>query len=176
MRYFSLFLLAFFGFQSKSQTPINLDSTYMYSSNGNKVLIKDSLFNDSSDKYIIIYNSVNCKGCIEKINHSIDSLLLRDSLAKIYTFTTTKGTQKHQLGFEVERIKETIKKSQFIFFDPIVQSGLFDIKYSDSGIFNQFKIDITPCIIRYRGGQLVYYSYKDLFPSKYVYNSGWCNE
>ena len=177
MRYFNLLLLLMlFEFYGQSQAVVKLDSTYLYSSNGERVLIRDSIIFDSTDKYIVIYNSVNCKGCVDKISLSLDSINKKDSLSKIYIFTTAKGLKKYQLSYESESILERINNVNSVFFDPIIQDGLFDIKYSDSGVFKQFNIEITPCVIVYKKGKIIYYPYQELFPSKNSYNDSWCKD
>lgn len=164
-----LLLLSICSFSQKDS--ISLDSVSLFNKRANRITLSDSL-KDSITSYVIFYNNVNCKDCVVEIDSTLVQLKRGNPNVSVYVITTVEMLKSYLTKSSFYRTKKKFKSYDNIFFEVIKSEGLFEKTYLPNSIFQQFNIEITPCILKSNNGKLTFYPYREIFPSK-SYSTHW---
>jgi hypothetical protein len=162
-------LLSFYSFSQEDT--IELDSTSLFNKQANMINLTDSL-KDLSVAYIVFFNNVNCKECIVEIDSTLIQLKRGNPNVKVYILTTVGVLKSYSTKSSFNRAKKKFNSSDNIFFEVVKSEGLFEKTYLPNSIFQFYNIEITPCILKSINGELTFYPYREIFPSK-SYSTHW---
>ena len=145
----------------KGEKKANQKPIYLSNIEAKTINLSDTLFVNNHDKYVVIYNSTNCKDCFKQI----DKTLLEGKFKKnkVFVITTISRLDTYSTKYKKKLALEKIPSANNVFFELAQQEGLFEYTYPDTGIFRKYNIDVTPSILRYKDGKLEYFPYESIF-------------
>ena len=91
---------------------------------------------------------------------------------KVFIVTTIEQLKSYSARSSFNRTKKKFSCYDNIFFEVVTSEGLFEKTYLPNSLFQQLKIEITPCILKSNQGKVTFYPYREIFPSK-SYSTHW---
>jgi stress response protein SCP2 len=143
----------------------------LYNKQASIISLTDSL-RDSSAIYIVFYNNINCKECIVEIDSTLTQLKRENKNVKVYVITTVGVLKSYLTKSSFNKTKKKFNSYDNIFFEVVKSEGLFEKTYLANSIFQFYNIEITPCMLKSINGELTFYPYREIFPSK-SYSTHW---